>query len=179
MTREKVDEVPFALIGEVEFVPEHSPEVIRVRKVRNLDRSENFCKGQDISDDGSENREIHITGTIIGDERDVLDRVPESDEPFDLASSTWSGEVRVSECEYEGPTGWHPESGRYYYEYTLDLIETGVQQETGSGIVEGPDSLEDSGIVEAGTAVGEGVLSVGSGAVDATEDLFNAISDDE
>lgn len=140
---EQVEKAPFAILGPIRFAPRFHPEPIRVRKVRNLNRTKNHCKGEDVSDDGSENREIHITGRAIGNETELLDALGDSDGLFDLSSSTWSGEVRISEVEYEGPVGWDPRSGYYYYSYTIDLVATGPDESPeGSGIVANEDPID-------------------------------------
>lgn len=136
--RGKADAAPFAITGYRRFTPDIFPSRIRPRKVRNLDRTKNFCRGQDVSDNGSENFEVHVTGTMLGPEKEQFLTLLEADQPVDMTSPTWSGEVRVSEGEYEGPTGWHPPTGYFYYEYTLDLVATGAEQRdevAGNGII--------------------------------------------
>lgn len=142
----KREAAPFAITGGRAFLPQYFPETIRVRKQRNLDRSQNFCKGEDVTDNGSKNREIHITGKLVGLEKNSFDNLVDYDEPVDMTSATWSGEVRVKEGEYEGPTGWDPQSGFYYYDYTLDLVSTGAGLR---------DSAEANGIISDGTGVDE------------------------
>lgn len=136
--REKVEAAPFAITGEYRFSPKHSPERIQVSRERNLDRTQNFCKGEDVSDNGTENREIHISGRMLGPEKDRFDQLLNADVTIDMTSATWSGEVRVASGEYEGPTGWHPPTGYYYYDYRLDLVSTGAESgdaSSGNGIV--------------------------------------------
>lgn len=122
---------PFAIYGTVDFAPDLFPETIRVTKQRNLDRTEHFCKGEDVTDNGSKNRDIHITGKMRGTERDYFDALLEVSDPAVLTSATWSGEVRVAEGEYEGPTGYHPPSGDLYWQYTIDLVSTGATSREG------------------------------------------------
>lgn len=155
MPAEKLDAVPFAILGEpVDFIPHVPPSNFRVRKKRNLDRTENFCKGENVSDDGSENREIHITGKLLGEEKNNLDKLADSDQPVEVTSPTWTGEARLSECEYEGPTGWDSSSGHYYFDYTLDLVALGPAIEQTSGVVTEPDqSLPPEEIMNAGNVI--------------------------
>jgi len=137
----KQSTVPFAITGPAAFIPRHSPERVRPRKQRNLNRTQNFCKGEDISDNGAKNYEIHITGTLVGLEKNSLQNVLESDDVLDMTAPAWSGKVRVKEGEYEGPTGWDPTTGQYYYEYTLDVVSTGAGYNDGSsgnGIINDP-----------------------------------------
>lgn len=147
---EKLESEPFALVEQEDddtsdgFYPEFTPETIRPRKVRNLDRTENFCKGENVSDEGAENREIHVTGRMVGPEKDALDAVADSGMKFDMASATWSGRVYVSEVEYEGPDGWDPDSGYFYYTYTIDLVEAGMERPEPEGVVEQPNVVDFS-----------------------------------
>jgi hypothetical protein len=125
---------PFALFaGEFSFRPDLFPETIRVRKKRNLDRSQNFCAGEDVTDNGSENREIHITGRVRGSEKDVFDAILDWSDTLILTSATWSGEVHIAEGEYEGPAGYYPPTGEMYWQYTVDLVSTGPGEPEGLG----------------------------------------------
>lgn len=141
--------MPFVLIGEVTFGPRFFPDRIQVTKERELDRTSNFCKGEDVADKGAKNREIHVNGRLIGQERRALDRVADSPEVFTMSSTTWSGEVRVSTVEYEGPQGYHPPSDSLIWEYTLDLVSTGRdERDSGSGgngiLDDGETDLEEA-----------------------------------
>jgi hypothetical protein len=143
----KREAAPFAITGGRAFLPQYFPETIRVRRQRNLDRSQNFCKGEDVTDNGAKNREIHITGKLVGLEKNSFDRLVDYDGPVDMTSATWSGEVRVKEGEYEGPTGWDPQSGFYYYDYTLDLVSTGAglrDRAEGNGIISDGSDVDES-----------------------------------
>lgn len=134
--------MPFVLFGEVSFAPRFFPDRIQVSKERELDRTSNFCQGEDVTDKGAKNREIHVNGRLIGQERRAFDRVADSDQPFTMSSTTWSGEVRVSTIEYEGPQGYHPPSESLIWEYTLDLVSTGRDEAdsgTGNGIISDGD----------------------------------------
>lgn len=125
----EMNKAPFVLTGDIYFAPEHYPETIRVRKQRELDRSKGFCGGESVTDTGSKNREIHITGLLLGEEQKYyFNEILDHGGPFDMSSTTWTGEVRVAEGEYEGPTMWYPPSGEYYYKYTLDLVSTGQDE---------------------------------------------------
>lgn len=136
--RGKADAAPFAITGAHRFTPSIFPTNIRPSKERNLDRTENFCRGEDVSDNGSKNRNIHVNGTMLGPEKDQFDNLLDVEVPVEMTSPTWSGEVRVSEGEFEGPTGWDPSTGYFYYEYTLDLVATGadeMDESSGNGVV--------------------------------------------
>lgn len=142
---------PFLLVGSVSFAPRFFPERIQVTKERELDRSSDFCGGEDVSDKGSKNRDIHINGRLLGTEKNALDRVADTSEPLTMSSTTWSGEVRVSTVEYDGPKGYHPPSGSLLWEYTIDLVSTGRDEDEGNH--------------------GNGIISSGSDARVTDEDL--------
>lgn len=108
------------------FAPIFYPETFRVRKQRNLDRQPNFCKGEDVSDTGSKNRAIHISGRMRGtDPIAQLNSAADTSEVFDLVSDGWSGEVRIKEVEYESTSGFHPPTDERYWQYTVDVVSTG------------------------------------------------------
>jgi len=137
---------PFVLMGEVSFGPRYFPERIQVTKERELDRTSNFCRGEDVSDKGAKNRDIHINGKLLGFEKEALDNVADHRGTYTMSSATWSGEVRVKTIEYEGPVSFHPPSGSLFWEYTMDLVSTG-RDET-------PSSSE-SGVISDGSDQGD------------------------
>lgn len=145
-TSEVVTKKPFIMIGDSGniFAPRFFPERIQVTKERELDRSSNFCEGEDVVDKGAKNRDLHINGRLIGPEKKALDRVADDGEPFTVSSTTWSGEVMVKMVEYEGPNGYHPPTNSLFWEYTMDLVSTGRDEAdsgTGNGIVSGEGSV--------------------------------------
>lgn len=131
---------PFLIIGDgVLFRPRFFPDTIRVTKPRNLDRDKNFCKGEDVTDNGSKNRDIHLTGRMLGSEMNSFDNLVESSNALTMTSASWSGEIRVAEGEHEGPNGYHPPSGDMFWKYTLDLVSTGRDERdggVGNGIID-------------------------------------------
>lgn len=128
------------------FVPVIYPETLRVRKQRNLDRQENFCGGEDVSDTGSKNRDVHIVGVIRG--RDVvedLNEIADAEVAFEMSSATWSGEIRIKELEIEGPDGYYPPTHEMYWQYTLDAVSTGLDEEQrDNGVIDDGSSSDDS-----------------------------------
>lgn len=122
-------EAEFIIYGDVYFLPEWYPNTFRVRKARELDRTSDFCHGEDVTDTGSENRELHIVGYMLHSNKDTFDDLVESGEPHEVSSTTRSSEAFVKEGEYEGPVLYHPPTGQHIYEYTLDLVETGRDEE--------------------------------------------------
>lgn len=140
----KPDSAPFALIGTVvSFLPTFYPETVRVTRQRNLDRTQNFCSGEDVTDNGSKNPDIHVTGRMVGDEKEAFEDAIDVDGVFDMTSPAKSAEVRVAEGEFEGPVGWDPNSGAYHFQYTIDLVSTGAglrDATEGNGIISEGDS---------------------------------------
>lgn len=142
-TPRELDAQPFALVGNVTFAPKFFPDRIQVTKERNISREENFCKGEDVVDQGPKNREIHITGRVVGVELDAFDAVLDDGGTFTMTSTTWSGQIVVEQGEYEGPVGWEPTTGDLHWEYRLDLISTGVDEE-GLEARSGPELVKDA-----------------------------------
>lgn len=120
----------FELSGPVNFAPFYVPNRFSWKKQRNLDREENFCGGEDVEDLGSKNREVHISGAIRFPETFAFNNILDNDEPLNLISPGWSGEVRVVDGEFEGPTGIDPHTRDDLYQYTLNLVSTGRDEET-------------------------------------------------
>lgn len=117
---------PFVLDGDVTFAPFFFPDRVQITKQREKQRQKGFCGGENVSDKGAKNREVHVTGKASGAyERQALDNIADHGGVLDMSSSAWSGEVQVKEVEYEGPTGWHPPTGSLYWDYRIDLVSTG------------------------------------------------------
>lgn len=122
--------IPFAITGETQFTPRFFPETIRVTKERRLDRKQGVCEDEVVSDNGSKNRDIHISGRLRGEaEKQALDALGDSSDVLTVTSTTWSGDVRIANIEYEGPVGWHPPTGELDWSYTLDVVSTGRDEQ--------------------------------------------------
>lgn len=116
--------------SDAQFAPPLYPEKLRVRKQRNLDRQPNFCGGEDVSDTGSKNREVHISGRVRGsDMLEALNDAADRNEVFDLVSDAWTGEIRIKEIEYEIMKGYDPSTGEQYWKYTIDAVSTGRDED--------------------------------------------------
>lgn len=116
---------PFALFGPIVFAPEFFPERLQVTKERNLSRNAGYCEGEDVTDSGSKNRDIHVSGYILEDGLDSLHELGDNDYRYTMVSATWSGEVMLKESEVEGPIGHYPPANSMLWEYRLDLVSTG------------------------------------------------------
>lgn len=122
---------PFEIYGGgVYFAPFFYPNRVIVSKAQKLARDGSPCGGEDVNNIGSENREIHIVGIIRQQEKQALDSILDQDEPVNLISMSWSGEVLIEEGEYEGPVGVDPHTNEYHWQYTLDLVSTGANETT-------------------------------------------------
>lgn len=137
-TYEIQENVPFKVYTDTEeynvdrrysFAPQFPPDRFRVRKVRNLEKDDKLCEGQNVTDNGSENRVIHVSGVMVSSYElmafeEILDlKVPLE---VDTMGEAFEGEVRVDEGEYEGPIGVDASSQfSYHWRYSLDLVSTG------------------------------------------------------
>lgn len=119
------------------FAPFFAPSRIENSKERNLDRKENFCGGEDVSDIGSKNREIHVSGILRQSEIDAFDEIVENSDKLDLVTGGWSGEVQVAAGDWEGPIAVDPQSGETLYNYSFDFVSTGYDEKDHKGIGNG------------------------------------------
>lgn len=143
--RGKPDKQPFALQGAAGFRPALFPEVVRVRKKRQIQQNDNYCEGEDVTDQGGKNRQVHINGVVGRRGKDELHDLMDSGESHTMVSATWSGEVMLKEAEIEGPVGWYPPGNTQLWEYTLDLVSTGTDENEGvarNGIISSGDLPE-------------------------------------
>lgn len=133
----------FHLFGDgITFAPNYVPTRFSVGKERNLNREENFCGMEDVTDLGSKNRDLHISGVLKANEIEAFGDLLDYDDPVDMTSPGWSGEVRVASGEYEGPRATDPVDGQHLYKFSLDVVSTGRDEGTGHE--------EDHGIVSDG-----------------------------
>ena len=132
----------FLLSGRgIYFAPFFSPTRISNKKERNLNREKNFCGGEDVTDLGSSNRDIHISGVIRQSEIASFDDIVEENGVLDIVTDGWSGEVRVAGGDWEGPISFDPQSKERLYKYSFDFVSTGFN--------EGEESYDD-GIISDG-----------------------------
>lgn len=143
-------DIPFVLSGNATFAPRYLPDTFRRTKSRNLDRKENFCGGENVSDRGSENWEFHVSGPVLTIGVQFFDRIVEGGGDLLLTSLSWSGEVKVEEAELEGPMSWDPAAQQFLWRYTLDLVSTG-KDESGN---ENQTGIIDEGTERSGTGGG-------------------------
>lgn len=136
--------IPFVLdSGDYRFAPDVFPNTLRTSKSRSLNRKKNFCGGEDVSDQGGKNKEIHVSGYVNPSQTGDIWDLANYAQTIELTSPIWSGEVRIDEAEVSGPGGYDPETETFYWQYTLDLVSTGTDEPNGptneDGIIsEGP-----------------------------------------
>ncbi|WP_330630658.1 hypothetical protein [Halocatena halophila] len=140
-TSVSAEQSSFLLSGPVTFAPYYVPERISIDKERKLDKSDNFCGGQDVIDTGSKNRVIHISGKLRANEVGAFNGSLNKNEPFDVVTPAWSGQVRIEAGELEGPIGYDPINKMQLYSYSLDIVSTGIDEGGGQvpkfGIISG------------------------------------------
>lgn len=146
--RGKPRQQPFALLhtgGGSAFTPAIYPDRIQVTKERNLDRNQNYCKGEDVTDNGSKNRDIHINGRMTRHGVDNLNEIGDSGEEYMLVSATWSGEVLVASIEVEGPDGWWAAQNTMLWEYRIDVVSAHSEESMSTnGVISDGDDISAS-----------------------------------
>lgn len=132
------DNIEFVVLGNGSFAPRFYPETIRVSKQQNLNREESFCGAENVSNNGSKNRDVHIAGRLVGEaEKRAFERVIEDRGTLVVSSTTWSGEAYIKEGELEGPVAIDGQTDAFHWQYTLDLVSTGPDESSdGSGIIQ-------------------------------------------
>jgi hypothetical protein len=132
----------FGLYGEVSFSPFYVPSRMTLGKERRVDRTENFCGGEDVSDMGAKNREFHISGVLREKEIDAFNDLLDAGSEFEMVAPAWSGEVMLEDGEVEGPKATDPQTGQWLYQYSMNVVSTG-RDEAHSG--HGNHGLIDDG----------------------------------
>jgi len=133
----------FALYGPAGIAPFYVPQRFEMGKERNLDKEEQFCDGEDVTDMGGKNREIHVSGILLDSETDAFNDLLDSGEKHELIMPAWSGEVLVEDGNVDGPRGTDSTTREWLYRFTLNLVSTGLD-ETGPS---------DDGIINDGLAL--------------------------
>ncbi|QRV15020.1 hypothetical protein JMJ58_19250 [Haloterrigena salifodinae] len=110
------------------FAPTYVPTRISVSKERNLNREDNFCGTEDVSDLGSKNRVVHISGVVRETELQSFGNLLNANYPLRLIAPGWSGEIRVKDGEYEGPRAFDPRNREPLYKYSLNVLSTGKNE---------------------------------------------------
>ena len=130
----------------IEFTPLIYPGDVNVKKERRKSRQDGFCDGEEITDIGSKNREIKITGVFFASEKATFDRLLDEGEPLDLIAEEHRGKVEVLSGEYR-------RDGLDTYKYKLDLVSTGLDEGTSprnSGIISRGRDGDNTSTLESG-----------------------------
>jgi len=141
MTESPLDDLPdFTLISldsdDISLEPEYYPERVNPSKKRNLEREENLCEGEEITDTGGKNHDLHIRGFILDSEKSDFWDVLDAGDKFELVSMPWSGNVYVKSGKLEGPKGIDNREREWVYEYTIKLVAAGEEHSVGDGIAQ-------------------------------------------
>jgi len=130
--------IDFSLVSDsVTFEPTYYPERVKPSRERNIDREDNLCDGEEITDNGAKNRDIHISGFLLESEKETFWGVSDSGEEFEMIAMPWSGFVQIESVDLEGPKGVDNRERELIYKYTIKVIEASQESSTGNGIIRG------------------------------------------
>lgn len=129
------------------FRPVYYPDRVSVSKKRNLNTEDAVCDGQYVTDNGGENRKIHVKGVVLQDNLSQFEALVDSGIPHDLLCEQGEWEVYVEDSKVEGPRAWDGAEHSWWFDYTLDLVSSG-RDEVGD---------DTGGIVQESTGVARGV----------------------
>lgn len=118
----------FALYGPVGLAPFYVPARISVGKEREVDREESFCHGEDVTDMGAKNRDIHVSGLLLQSELQTFNDLLDSGEKHELITPAWSGEVLVADGDLDGPKGTDSRTREWLFQFALNLVSTGLDE---------------------------------------------------
>jgi hypothetical protein len=121
----------FVLYGSATFEPFYAPKRISVSKERDLNRQGNFCGGEDVTDMGSKNRVLHVSGKFLESELSRFETLLDNTDTLKISTPGWGGRVMVEAGEYEGPLGVDPRRREHFFKYSLDLVSTGESESDG------------------------------------------------
>ena len=152
MTKSPLDALPdFSLISnEVYFEPEYYPERVKPSKERNIERDDDLCDGETVTDNGGKNADLHIRGFLLESEKSKFWDVLDAGVEFELVSMPWSGFVYIKSGKLEGPKGVDNVEREWVYEYTLKVVGAGekegltneeILEETTEGIIGGATGM--------------------------------------
>jgi hypothetical protein len=130
-----VDNLPdFSLSSpDLTFEPQYYPERVKPSKARNLEREPNLCDGEEVTDIGGKNADLHVRGYLLDFEKSTFWDVLDHGEKFEFVSMPWSGFVYVKSGKLEGPKGLDNQHRDWVYEYTMKLVSAGEDNSSTSG----------------------------------------------
>lgn len=121
--------LPFSIEGNgLNFKPTYLPNRIQLNKERNLVRHANFCGLEDVFEIHGKNRELHISGILLENEKSAFRDVLDHNQRTEIITPGWSGYIRIVKGEHEGPIAWDPQEQQYQWEYSIDVLSTGESE---------------------------------------------------
>lgn len=108
--------------SEVNFEPTYYPERVKPSKDRNVEREPGLCDGEEITDTGGNNHDLHVRGYLLESEKQTFWDVLDAGVEFEMVAMPWSGFAYVKSGKLEGPNGVDNMERQWVYEYTLKLV---------------------------------------------------------
>lgn len=126
----EVTELSFALAASaVQFEPTYYPDTIRRVGDKKLQEEKSPRGGEEVTIDKIHNAHYHITGVVTSDEIDQLKRLHHDCRPAQLTCHMTNNlSTIVKKVEIAERDGWDPESESWLWNYTLDLVSTGIDE---------------------------------------------------
>lgn len=115
-----------------EFAPKYYPSKFTIMKSKELRRFGGNCGGESISIEKTKNREINVNGEMlqerIGQFNSLVDHDGKVTLYSPLAPNKAGIECFIKDGELGNETGWDSEKRQRMFEYTLDLVSTGLDE---------------------------------------------------
>lgn len=138
MAESPLNELPdFSLTSDkVNFEPEYYPERVKPSKERNINREDEICEGEQVTDNGGKNHDLHVRGYLLQSEKSTFWETLDAGVEFQLVAMPWSGYVYVKSGKLEGPIGVDNVERQWVYEYTIKFVASGSETGNNNGIVQ-------------------------------------------
>lgn len=117
------------------FNPEFYPDSLTQMKKRKLKRYGSGCEGENVSIKAIKNREFHVSGVLLTSEIDDFHSLTDHHGKVDLISPkapNGGAECHIKKTELGNQSGWDPHQQERLFEYSIDLVSTG-RDEDGEG----------------------------------------------
>lgn len=118
------------------FAPEFYPDSLTVMKKKKLNRYGNGCEGESVSIKAVKNREFHVSGVMLRSEIPDFHSLADHRDTVDLITPkapNGGAECHVKKTELGKQAGWDPINEERQFEYSIDLVSTG-RDEDGDGV---------------------------------------------
>lgn len=129
---------------EPEFSPEFYPDRFNKVMEKELNRKGQQCRGEDVSVKKFKNPDIHATGVCFAGNVSVIEDLHLHEGLVDLYTpiSPHGGlEAFVKKAEIGEIDGWNPHANEWMFNYTLDLVSSGVDEYNRNGTNDVVDSI--------------------------------------